>query len=57
MLFRSQFADLCESLLKRSAEMKDSGRLVPGFGGLLDILDSPLLAAPVALMLLRAVYG
>ncbi len=57
MALAGQFADLCESLLKRSAEMKDSGQLVPGFGGLLDILDSPLLAAPVALMLLRAVYG
>ena len=47
-----QFADLCESLLKRSAKAKDSGKAVPEFGGVLDIVDSPLLAAPVAQILL-----
>jgi phosphatidate cytidylyltransferase len=49
-----QFADLCESLLKRSAEVKDAGAVVPEFGGVLDILDSPLLAAPVGYALLAA---
>lgn len=52
-----QFADLCESLLKRSADVKDSGQLVPEFGGLLDMLDSPLLAAPAAVIALPILAG
>ncbi|MBS3733885.1 MAG: phosphatidate cytidylyltransferase [Phycisphaerae bacterium] len=52
MALSGQFADLCESVLKRSAKVKDSGRAVPEFGGILDIIDSPLLAAPVGYILL-----
>ena len=43
--------DLCESLIKRDAGKKDSAVLMPGFGGLLDLLDSILFAGPVAYLL------
>ena len=39
--------DLVESLLKRAAGVKDSGNLFPGIGGMMDLVDSVLLSAPV----------
>lgn len=48
MAVTGQLSDLTESMLKRDAQQKDSSNRVPGFGGILDVIDSPLFAAPVA---------
>lgn len=51
------FGDLIESVLKRSAHYKDSGKVIPGRGGILDSIDSILLLAPVFCIAVHFLYG
>jgi phosphatidate cytidylyltransferase len=45
--------DLAESLIKRDCQRKDASQVVPGFGGVLDVVDAILFAAPVAYLWLK----
>jgi phosphatidate cytidylyltransferase len=47
------FGDLAESLVKRDCQQKDASQAVPGFGGVLDVVDAVILAGPVAYWWLR----
>jgi len=57
MAVAGHLGDLVESAVKRDMRIKDSGRLIPAFGGLMDLMDSLLFAAPIAWLALTLWAG
>ena len=57
MAIFSQLGDLCESMIKRDAGVKDSSNILPGHGGFLDRLDSYILTIPVVYYYVLYVIG
>ena len=53
--FVSQLGDLFISFLKRKAKIKDTGKILPGHGGLLDRVDGIIFAVPISFFLLRLI--
>lgn len=57
MALSSIVGDLTESVLKRSSGIKDSGKIIPGRGGILDSIDSIVVSAPIFYLLVSILFG
>lgn len=57
MALSSIVGDLTESVFKRSSGVKDSGKIVPGRGGILDSIDSIVVSAPIFYLLVSILFG
>ena len=57
MAIFAQLGDLCESMIKRDAGVKDSSNILPGHGGFLDRLDSYILTIPVVYYYVYYIVG
>ena len=55
--FAAVVGDLAESVLKRGTDVKDSGNILPGIGGALDLIDSLLFTGPLLFIYLREIVG
>lgn len=57
VVLSATFGDLTESLMKRTLNMKDSGNIIPGHGGMLDRFDSILMVSPFVLIYLSFIFA
>ena len=53
MFWGGFYGDLVESCMKRITKVKDSGNIIPGIGGVMDLLDSLILNAPIFYLILK----
>ncbi len=52
----SQFGDIVVSYFKRKSKIKDTGKIIPGHGGLLDRIDGMIFAFPAAYLIYKFLY-